>query len=98
MKAGVPQGSVLGPIMGNVIYHCVLRLRRVPRDVRKFELMIIALVIRVKYFEELVTTCNGVGIVLNWIMGIGIELADHNADVLLVTSRKKIRIYYHNGG
>ena len=50
-----------------------------------------SLVIRGQLLDELVRTCNTVvGTVRRWIAGIGIKLADHKTDVLLISSRKKM--------
>ena len=36
-------------------------------------------------------TCNAaVGTVRSWILGMGLRLVDHKADVLLISSRKKM--------
>ena len=51
----------------------------------------IALVIRWKYWNEMVRMCNTVfEMVRNWITGIGLKLANHIADALLISSRKKM--------
>ena len=51
----------------------------------------IALVIRGKHLDELVRMCNtAIGRVRSWIAGIGLKLADHKTDILLINSRKRM--------
>ena len=48
----------------------------------------IALVIRGKNLDELVRTCKtAVGSGRSWIVGMGLKLADHKTDVLLISIR-----------
>ena len=56
-----------------------------------FKYIDIALIIRVKHLDELVRTCNtAVGRVMSWNAGIGLKIADHKTDILLISSRKRM--------
>ena len=69
MKDLVRQGSVLGPILCNVMYDSVLRLK-LPEDTQLIGFEDdIALLIKGKYLNYLVSTCNtAVGMVRSWIL------------------------------
>ena len=48
-------------------------------------------VISGKHLNEFVRTCNtAVGMVKNWIAGMGLKLVDHKTDVLHTRSRKRM--------
>ena len=90
---GGPQGSVLAPILSNVMYDDILRLR-LPKGAQIVgSADDIALVIRGKYLDELVRTCyTAVSVVKSCIAEIGLKLADHKTDVLLVSSWKRVEV------
>ena len=42
--------------------------------------------------NELVRMCNtAAGMIRSWITGMGLKIADHKTDVLLIDSRKKMK-------
>lgn len=82
----------------NVIYYGVLRLRLYRRAQIMGIADYIALMIRSKYLEELVRTCNNaVRIERSYIMGMSLKLAEHKTDTYSLPVEKK-RVYYRNGG
>ena len=82
-EATLTQGSMLGPILWNVMYDCVMRLR-----LSKGTQIVgfpngVALVIRVKHLDELVRTSNtAVGRARSWIAGIALKLADNKTEAV----------------
>lgn len=90
ITAGVPQGSVLGPILWNVMYDSVLKLR-IPDGANVIGFADdIAIVVSAKHLYEIEMIANEViAIVKDWLEDVGLELAEHKTEAVLISSRKK---------
>ncbi|KAH8406431.1 hypothetical protein KR222_000970, partial [Zaprionus bogoriensis] len=87
---GVPQGSVLGPLLWNAMYDAVLKLE-LPENTQLIGFADdIALVVG----KHIVTTeeaCNSaIRRVHHWLAAAGLELAAHKTEAVLVSSRKVV--------
>ncbi|CAB0030715.1 unnamed protein product [Trichogramma brassicae] len=89
VAAGVPQGSVLGPILWNAMYNKILGLR-LPGTVSIVGFADgIALTIVDKKLEDIKAAADdAIRLVRRALSELGLQTADQKTEVLLVTSRK----------
>uniref|UniRef100_A0ABD2WZY3 Reverse transcriptase domain-containing protein n=1 Tax=Trichogramma kaykai TaxID=54128 RepID=A0ABD2WZY3_9HYME len=89
ITAGVPQRSVLGPILLNVMYDRILRLE-LPRSAKIVGFADdIAIMVVAKHLDLVKFYSNeAIRLVLAALTELGLQTADQKTEVLLVTSRK----------
>jgi hypothetical protein len=90
VSGGVPQGSVLGPLLWNIMYDGVFRLK-LTNDAKLVGFADdVAVVVVAKFKDEAEHICNeAIAIIQQWLSKVGLQLAEHKTEAVLVTSRKK---------
>lgn len=91
VNGGVPQGSVLGPLLWNIMYDDLLKVKLPPGAEMVASADDAGLVITGKYLEEIQRIFGeGYEAVQQWMVSVGLKLADHKTEAVLFTSRKKV--------
>ncbi|XP_068148345.1 uncharacterized protein [Drosophila tropicalis] len=91
ITGGVPQGSVIGPTLWNVMYDTVLRLD-MPTDTRIVgfvdDIAIVTVAKDIQQAEE--NTNAAVFRILEWMEANSLSIAAHKTEAVLISSRKKV--------
>ncbi|XP_060665478.1 uncharacterized protein LOC132797741 [Drosophila nasuta] len=91
VTGGVPQGSVLGPLLWNAMYDGILRLD-LPTGANLIGFADdIALLVVAKELEVAESNCNrAIDCIGTWLLSVGLELAPQKTEAVLISSRKKV--------
>ncbi|XP_070144868.1 uncharacterized protein [Drosophila kikkawai] len=91
VTGGVPQGSVLGPILWNVMYDGILRLLLPDGCAVVGFADDIALVTVEKHLSDVSAKCSlAIDMMMSWLKDNGLTLAEHKTEAVLISSRKTV--------
>ncbi|KAH8391448.1 hypothetical protein KR200_012008, partial [Drosophila serrata] len=91
VSAGVPQGSVLGPLLWNTMYDGVLRLPMPSGTTIVGFADDVAVVVTAKERTAAEDLENeAIGSIEAWLTSAGLELAVHKTEAVLISSRKAV--------
>lgn len=91
VSAGVPQGSILGPVLWNIMYDAVLRLK-LPEGVEivGFADDIVLTVMGDSKEQVEVRSYRAIGTVVQWMTEHKLKIAHHKTEMVLVSNCKQI--------
>lgn len=84
MEAGVPQGSVIGPCLWNVMYNGLLK-QKLPENVEIIAFADDVAVVATEWHKNILE--EAFGIVKEWMQKNGLTLAEHKTEAIVFTTR-----------